>query len=103
MTGKDQVPWLSLTPAGGILATFASKTVTFSINPAALGSGSQNGTGLFTKTTRFSTYSRLINFIDGTGVNYFSELVSSANDTDNQSRGFTPIGSSNFYDVPKTA
>jgi hypothetical protein len=58
------------------------------INAAALGRGSQSGPVVFTNTTRFSTFSRLLNLNYCTGVDQFTALFYPANDTDNQSRRF---------------
>jgi hypothetical protein len=103
-TAVAQVPWMSVTPAGGTLAPGVTTTATIAINAAAaaLESGSHSGTVLFTNTTRSVTFSRQINLTISTGMDYFTELFSSANDTQNQSWLFTPNGSSNFYGVQRT-
>jgi hypothetical protein len=100
-----QVPWMSVNPAGGTLAPGAATTATMAINAtaAALEIGSHSGTVLFTNTTRSVTFSRQINLTISTGVDYFTELFYSGNDTKNQSWLFTPNGSSNFYGVQRTA
>jgi hypothetical protein len=96
---------MSVNPAGGTLAPGAATTATMAINAtaAALEIGSHSGTVLFTNTTRSVTFSRQINLTISTGVDYFTELFYSGNDTKNQSWLFTPNGSSNFYGVQRTA
>ncbi|MCS6244267.1 MAG: M36 family metallopeptidase [Opitutus sp.] len=104
-TAAANAPWMSVAPAGGTLAAGASTTVSMAFNSASasLASGSYNGTLIFTNLTSSAALSRGVNLTIGTGVDYFTELFTSANDTDNQSWLFTPNASSKFYGVQRTA
>jgi hypothetical protein len=100
-----EAPWMSVAPAGGTLAAGASTTVTMAFNnaSAALASGSHSGTVVFTNTTDSATFPRSVKLTVGTTVDYFTELFTTPNDTDNQSWLFTPDASASFYAVQRTA
>lgn len=96
--------WFSVSPSGGTLAAGASTTVTVAFNGAAasLAAGSYSSSVIFTNTASSYELQRVVNLNAGS-ADYFTELFTSANDTDNQSWLFTPNASANFYSVLRTA
>ena len=96
--------WITASPAGGTLAPGASVTVTAAMNTAAnaLTAASYSGAVRFTNNTTGNSVSEPVTLSVG-GVDYFTELFTSGNDTDNQSWLFTPNGSPGFYSVARTA
>ncbi|MBX7210869.1 MAG: M36 family metallopeptidase [Verrucomicrobiaceae bacterium] len=96
--------WITASPAGGTLASGASTTVTVTFNTAAnaLTAAAYSGAVRFTNNTSGITVSAPVTLSVG-AVDYFTELFTSGNDTDNQSWLFTPNGSPSFYSVARTA
>ncbi|EDY18001.1 peptidase M36 fungalysin [Chthoniobacter flavus Ellin428] len=96
--------WLTLSIAGGTLASGASVQVVATINATAngLADGTYSDTISFTDVTTSAVQTRGVTLRTGQR-DYFTELFSSGNDTRNQSWLFTPNGSNNFYSVARTA
>ncbi|HEY1050366.1 MAG TPA: S8 family serine peptidase, partial [Prosthecobacter sp.] len=102
-TAAPGAPWISVSPAEGTLAAGASATVSMTFNSAAstLPAAVHAGSVIFTNTTSGVSFTRQVTLAVGQ-VDWFTELFTSNNDTDNQSWLFTPDGSDSFYSVLRT-